>query len=155
MNMLLPDKWKSSLDQLRGELSEVLSRWMRRDNHDDFPALASGFSWGLSLPRVNISEDDDEVTVTAELPGMEKDDFKVELVGSRLSIRGERRHEREKKDRHYHYSEIAYGSFSRSVQLPAEVDADKAKAEYKHGVLTLRLPKTESGKARRIPVRVG
>lgn len=155
MNTLLPDKWRNSLDQLREELSDLLSRWMRRDNHGDFPVPVSEFSWGLSLPRVNVSEDDDEILVTAELPGMDKDDFKVEIVGSRLTIRGERRHEREKKDRHYHYSEIAYGSFSRCVQLPAEVDADKAKAEYKHGVLTLRLPKLESAKARRIPVRVG
>jgi len=104
------------------------------------------------MPTVDMEEDDSEIRVTAEMPGLEKEDFKVEVLGDRLIIRGEKKAEREKREAGYFYSERSYGSFSRSLQLPAEVEVEKAKAEYKNGVLKLRLPKSETAKAKQIKV---
>jgi HSP20 family protein len=104
------------------------------------------------MPALDVVDEGDQVRVTAELPGLEKDDFEVEVNGDRLCIRGERKSDREERKGEYYYSERSYGSFSRSVALPAEVDSDKAKATYKNGVLHITLPKTEAAKGRRITV---
>lgn len=102
-----------------------------------------------------LSETDDEIRVKAELPGMDEKEIQVSVEEEMLTIRGERREERETKKRNYHVSEISYGSYSRTVPLPAPVDAEKAKAKFRRGVLTLTLPKTGGAKAerKRIPVR--
>lgn len=114
------------------------------------------FDWtwpqGETFPRVEVENNEDEVVVRAELPGMNKDDFTTEVTGNRLTIRGERRSEREEKGKNTLYRECTYGSFTRTLPLPAEVDADKAKAAYKNGVLTVKMPKTEAARARRIRV---
>lgn len=104
-----------------------------------------------------LSETDDEIRVKAELPGMDEKEIQVSVEEDEmLTIRGERREERETKKRNYHVSEISYGGYSRTVPLPAPVDAAKAKAKFKHGVLTLTLPKTEQAREarKRIPVTV-
>ncbi|MBE7560382.1 Hsp20/alpha crystallin family protein [bacterium] len=111
---------------------------MRRDNHGDFPVPCPG-PWGLSLPRVDVSEDDDEILMTAELPGMDKDDFKVEIVGSRLTIRVSSGTSARRRTGITTTRGSPTSSFSRLLQLPAEVDADKAK-QIQARVLTLRLP---------------
>lgn len=104
---------------------------------------------------LEVSETDDEIRVKAELPGMDEKDIQVSVQENALIIRGEHREETEEKKRRYHVSEMHYGSFSRTIPLPAEVDAAKAQARFKRGVLTLTLPKTEQAKAasRQIPVR--
>ncbi len=105
-------------------------------------------------PRVDIRETDEEYRVTAELPGLEEKDFEVTLDGDTLTIKGEKRVEGEEKGEGSTHVETSRGSFSRSFQLPIEVDPDAVKAAYKNGVLTLTLPKppeAESG-ARTIPV---
>jgi len=81
-------------------------------------------------------------------------DFSVELSGDRLVLKGEKKANREEKKRDYHYAECSYGSFTRSIPLPCEVDADKASARYARGVLIVTLPKTEAAKARRVKVDV-
>ncbi len=111
--------------------------------------------WDIQYPRLDVENRADEVLVTAELPGMEEKDFNIELSGNRLTIRGERRQSNEKKTGNYTYHECSFGSFTRSVALPAEIDAGKVKADYKSGLLTVRLPKTETAKAKRIPVKTG
>jgi HSP20 family protein len=120
-----------------------------REEENGLPAV---FDWGM--PAMDVVEEDDKVRVTAELPGLEKDDFNVEVVGDRLIIRGEKKTDCEKKEGDYYYSECSYGSFSRSVDLPAEVDVDKAEATYKNGRLSLTLPKTEAAKSKRVKVAV-
>lgn len=105
------------------------------------------------LPAVEMEEDDTEVRVRAELPGLEKDDFKVELTGDRLTIRGEKKNTREEKSGNIHHSEVSYGAFSRSLTLPAEVDPGKVEANYKNGVLAIRLPKTEHARAKPIEIK--
>ncbi len=105
-------------------------------------------------PAVEVVEEDDRILVTAELPGVDQDDVKVELAGDRLILRGEKKSSHEERKGDFYYSERSYGSFSRTVHLPTEVDADRSKGEFRNGELKLTLPKTEEAMARRrrIPV---
>ncbi len=106
-------------------------------------------------PSVDVVEGDEAVEVIAELPGLEEKDFELHLAGDQLTICGEKRAESEESGRGWQRSERSYGVFERTVVLPCEVDADKASAEYKNGVLTVRLPKQPGAAGRRITVESG
>jgi HSP20 family protein len=109
-------------------------------------------------PRTDVSETGDEVLVTAEMPGLEEKDFELNLTGDLLTLKGEKRHEREQKEKgSVHRIERSYGSFQRSIQLPCEVVAEKANAEFRNGVLTVTLPKAPSARrnVHRISVKAG
>jgi HSP20 family protein len=103
-------------------------------------------------PAVDMYEGDEAFTLTAELPGFSKDDVQVEIKDNRLTLRGERKREAEVKEAHYHRVERVYGAFRRSIRLPALVDADKAEAVFKDGVLKLTLPKAEEAKPKPISI---
>jgi len=105
-------------------------------------------------PRVEVTELDDHFEVSAELPGMKREDIKVELNDRILTISGEKQTEHEKKDRSIHLCERIYGSFHRSFRLPSQVKADKINAEFKNGVLKLNLPKVEEAKPKQIAIKV-
>jgi HSP20 family protein len=107
---------------------------------------------GTWTPRTNLTETKDTLTITAELPGLEAKDVDVAVSGDMLTIKGEKTQEKEEKDEYHHLVERTYGSFSRMVRLPAPVAADKIKASFKNGVLTVSLPKTEEAKPKAIPV---
>lgn len=92
-------------------------------------------------PKVNISENDKEVEVSVELPGMEEKDITVELEENSLTVRGERKDENEDKGKDWHRREYSYGSFYRIIDLPAKVEGSKAKAKFKKGILTVNIPK--------------
>jgi HSP20 family protein len=113
-------------------------------------------AFGLSewMPPVDISEDDKEYTLKAELPGMSKDDIKVTVENGVLSITGERQAEKEAKDKKYHRIERSYGSFIRSFTLPEGASADKINAEFKDGILKLHLPKDEKAKSKTVDVKI-
>jgi HSP20 family protein len=104
-------------------------------------------------PALDVEETDDAVIVRAELPGMQPEDFTVEATADRLTIRGEKRLEREHRGRSFYRLERRYGAFVRTVPLPSQVNPDRVEASYSDGVLTVTLPKTEAAKARRIDVR--
>jgi len=105
------------------------------------------------LPRLDVSENDREVVVTAELPGMDEKDVDVSLSNGRLVSSGEKKDQREEKNRAYHLVERSYGSFSRAVDLGEAVDSGKAAAAYKNGILTVTVPKTEAAKPRKISIK--
>ena len=105
------------------------------------------------LPAVDVSETGDKITVKAEIPGMEAKDIEISMVGDTLTIKGEKKAEREEKDENYHLVERSYGSFSRAMKLPAVVDSDKVEATYKNGVLTVVLPKKEEVKPKAIEIK--
>jgi len=109
---------------------------------------------GMWTPRTDVAETKDSVTIKAELPGLEAKDVEVSLSGDMLTIKGEKKQEKEEKDEHHHLVERTYGAFSRMVQLPAPVAADKIKANFKNGVLTVTLPKTEEAKQKAIPITI-
>lgn len=102
---------------------------------------------------VDVVETNDTVVVKAELPGMEPKDVDISVSGGKLTIKGERKAEKEEKGKTFYRMERCYGSFSRTIELPASVEADKAKADYKNGVLEITLPKTEQVKAKKIPIK--
>jgi len=105
-------------------------------------------------PLVDISEDDKEYVVKAELPEMKKEEIKINVLDDVLSISGERKYEKEEKGKKYHRVERAYGSFVRSFTLPEDADGSKVSAEYKDGVLHVRLPKSEKARPKSIEVKV-
>lgn len=106
-------------------------------------------------PRVDVSETDAEVKVTAELPGLDEKDIEVTLEDEALTIKGEKKDEREEKTEQSYHIERTYGSFHRVIPLPAQVETGKVKAGFKKGVLTITLPKTAPQKAsgRKIEIR--
>ncbi|GBD94922.1 18 kDa heat shock protein [bacterium BMS3Abin05] len=107
---------------------------------------------GVWLPAVDISETEHDLIVTAELPGIKKDALKLSVQDNILTIKGEKKQEKETKDENYHRIERSYGAFQRTFSLPAIVDATKIKATFKDGVLKIRLPKKEEAKTKEIPI---
>jgi len=124
------------------------------DSFFNFPSVRSSNSWAF-VPRVDIAEEKDQMRVVAEIPGMEKDDIKVYLENGVLTISGERKPIMERtEDTNYVRCELSSGSFSRSFTLPDHVDTEKITADYKNGLLTIVLPKTEQSKPKEIKVAV-
>lgn len=109
---------------------------------------------GFWLPTLDIEEDKDNFMVKVELPGMKKEEIKISLSGETLTISGERKHESEEKTKTYYRLERSYGRFQRTVNLPAEVDANRTRAAYQDGILTLIMPKSNRGKAKEIAIEV-
>jgi HSP20 family protein len=105
-------------------------------------------------PAIDIEENNGNIMVRAEIPGMKKEDIKVLVRDNMLSVSGERKQEKEIKNKTYHRIERCYGKFVRNITLPSEVDAAKIKATYKDGVLNVTLPKPESIKPKEIDVEI-
>ncbi len=101
---------------------------------------------GTAWPRVDLAETDNDVKITAEVPGMEADDLEVSLADHSLTIRGSKTTEREQRKKDYHLMETYSGSFHRTIPLPVEVDADGVEAYCRNGQLTITLPKTDAGR---------
>lgn len=137
----------------------TLHREMNRLFDEVFDRFEGGvpsvFGRGRSWPSLEVTGGDNEVRVTAELPGMEEKDVEVMVDGDVLTIRGEKRSET--KDEERHFSERSYGRFERSIALPFEVEEDKAQASFQNGVLTVTLPKSAKAqeRGRRIAVNQG
>jgi HSP20 family protein len=106
------------------------------------PAWRSASSFSFSVPAIDMSEDKKAYKISAELPGIDAKDIDVSVSGDMLVLKGEKRQEKEEKDKNYHFSERAYGSFQRAFELPASVDRGKLSADFSKGVLTITLPKT-------------
>jgi HSP20 family protein len=106
-------------------------------------------------PRIAVSETESEIRVDAELPGLSEKDFEVELEGELLTLRGEKRAEREAKSAEFRHVERAYGRLERTIELPCPVEVDKVSASYRQGVLRVTLPKVEAARrgVRQIEVR--
>jgi HSP20 family protein len=105
------------------------------------------------VPAIDLAETDKELVVTAAVPGLKPDDLKITVTGNTLEISAQTTSEQERKDATYHLRERSMTSFSRAVALPKEVVADKAKAEFENGVVTLTLPKVESAQRRSITIK--
>ena len=135
------DRMRKEMDRLWGSFLEVGSR---RRGEDDT-------EW---YPSVDIAETKNVVVVKVELPGMDPKDIDVSLSDGMLTIKGEKKQEREEKEENYHLVERSYGSFTRSVGLPKEVKHDKISASYKNGVLKIVLPKSEEAKQKEVKIKV-
>jgi HSP20 family protein len=141
----VPDVWQS----FRAEMDRLFDRFAGgfgfpslRRMFDIEPAWRSAGSFSFATPAIDMSEDEKAYKISAELPGLDARDIDISLSGDMLVLKGEKRQEKEEKDKNYYVSERAYGSFQRAFELPASVDRDKVAADFAKGVLTITLPKT-------------
>lgn len=138
------------LQSLQQEINRAFDTFWNRFDRSFAPGfLASG------APRTDVSESDDAVEVSIELPGMDEKDIDVSLSNDVLTIRGEKKEEKEEKRKGYYLSERTFGVIQRSIPLPPGVDAEKVEATFRKGVLTVTLPKTAEARenVRRIAVK--
>lgn len=155
------DSESHPLSILRSQIDPLI------DDFSTFPRARSLFDWapvsafggspGLTVPHVDVAENDKTFEVTADLPGVDQKDISVELKDDILTLSGEKKEEVEKKEKDYHLSERRLGSFKRLFRLPPGVDENKASADFKNGVLKIAFPKTPAAqkKNRKIEIRAG
>ena len=120
---------------------------------DDAFTRPISMTGNLSLPAVDMYQTDDELVVKAAVPGVKAGDVQISVTGDVLSIKGETRLKEESKDKAWHIREQHWGSFERRIMLPTDVVADKAKAEFEDGILTITLPKAEEVRPKTITVK--
>jgi HSP20 family protein len=148
-----PDVWRS----FRSEMDRLFDRFgfpSLRRMFDVEPAWRPVSTFSFSAPAIDMSEDDKAYKISAELPGLDPKDVDVSVSGNTLVLKGEKRQEKEEKDKNYHYSERAYGSFQRAFELPASVDHPKIAADFSKGVLTITLPKTPDAQKQQKKIEV-
>lgn len=136
----------TQFNQLRNEISRLLE--------DPFSLMTPDTSFFEGwTPAIEVYEDQEKITVKAEIPGMEPKDIEVSLDGNNLIISGERKEEQENREGETYRSERFFGRFQRSITLPTSVDQNKIQANYKDGVLCIELPKAEEARRKQIPVQ--
>lgn len=135
------------LERMRREMDRLWDSFFERR-----PARAEEVSeW---LPSLDLSETKNEFVVKAELPGIDPKDIDISLTNDILTIKGEKKQEKEEKEENYHLIERSYGSFTRAIRIPGQVQSDKITASFKNGVLKVVLPKTEEAKKKEIKIKV-
>lgn len=141
----------SPLAALRNEMDRLFETFLR----EPFGAIDWPFGGrGAWSPAIDVAESDEEITVRAEMPGIDPKDLDVSISGNHLVLSGEKKESTEDKGKGFSHSESRYGSFRRSVQLPEGVDTQSVDAQYANGVLTMRLKKLRSSAPKRIQVKV-
>lgn len=154
--------WRNK-QRLRNELAERPAADIRTELEHLFGRFF-GDPWGTSrasafsrssgvFPQLDLAETDSDVTIRAEVPGLRPEDMRIDVTGQTLTLAGEKSAEHEERRGEYRYSERQFGSFSRTVTLPAGVDADQVEATHKDGILTIRLAKRAEARPKRIKVR--
>jgi len=133
-----PDMWRS----FRTEMDRLFDRFAGWNMRPFGNILEAGNGNGAPTPVVDITENDTTYEMTAELPGMTEKEIELLLSGDMLTLKGEKRYEKEQNDENFHLSERSYGTFQRSFAVPDGVDRDKVTANFGNGVLTITLPKT-------------
>jgi HSP20 family protein len=141
----------SRLATLRSEMDRLLDSFVREPLAGWEWPFAGGRGWS---PALDVAENDQEVTVRAEIPGVDPKDLEISVAGGQLTLAGEKKESSEKSGKDFYHTETRYGSFRRSVPLPETVDPQQVDAEYANGVLTVRLKKSPSAAAKRIEVKV-
>ena len=134
-----------SLEDIREEMNRVFETSLRRRGN----LLETAFA-----PAIDVIEEKEAFLVKVDLPGLNKDDVNVAIQDNRLTIKGERKYEVEKKDSNFYHHERVHGQFIRTIELPTRVEAGKVLATFKDGVLQVTLPKSEEAKPKEIKVSV-
>lgn len=146
----LVDGWQ----QLYRRAASAITRFTRGEGSEEEQQELALRSAGWGMLPAEVFDDDEKVVVRIEAPGMESDDFDIQVVENYLVISGQKKVERESTEGRYHILERAYGRFERAIPLPEEVVADEASARYRRGVLEVELPKSSASRRRRIEVKV-
>ena len=141
------DLWDpfTNLEDLREEMNRIFDTSLRR---------RGGLMEGAFSPAMDVVEEKDNYLVKADLPGLSKDDVSVTIQDNFLTVKGERKYDAEKKETNYYHRERVHGTFLRTIELPARVDAGKILATFRDGVLHVTLPKSEEAKPKEIKVSV-
>jgi HSP20 family protein len=146
MNLVKWNPWKE-MSVLQNRMNHLLNEPVFRSGGEE-----EELDMGAWYPAVDMFDNDDKIVIKAELPGMKKDDFSVDVKDRVLTLSGERNYDNEVKEENYYRRERTYGRFKRAFHLPADVDADNIKAEFKDGVLRVEIPKPEKQKPKQITV---
>ena len=149
MGMLTPWNPRKEFE----ELEKRMASWFGREpiSLKSDKEMMKVMDW---TPSVDVTEDEKEYLITADAPGVKREDLKVTVADGVLSISGERQYEKEEKGKKFHKVERSYGSFARSFTLPEDADEEQLSAQFKEGVLTVHLPKTAQAKAKTKEVKV-
>ena len=152
---------RRSVPALADTLIEPLSRLRNEVDRlfDDFPARWPSFQFGrfasaMPIPAAEMTETEKAYKLSVEVPGMDAEDIEVSVEDNMLVVSGEKKEEREEKEKGYSYSERSYGAFERRIELPAGADPEKIKAEVRKGVLRITLPKNQKAAAARRRVEI-
>lgn len=130
-----------------------MDRFQREMNRTFDRALSSRYPTIPEFPALNVWRDEAGAVVTAELPGLKLEDIEISVTGDTLTLKGDYAQPEKDEDIRYHRQERRYGKFSRSLQLPFNVDAEKVEASYKNGVLKISLPQSEADKPKKIQIK--
>ncbi|MEF2550109.1 Hsp20/alpha crystallin family protein [Aurantimonas sp. A2-1-M11] len=143
----------SPFETMRNEMDRLFDAFDAGRSRGDLTRPSFDFGWpretvfGGGMPAVDVAEKDGEYEITAELPGLDEKDVEVKLANGMLTIKGEKKEEKEERGKDYYQSERRFGSFMRSFPVPQGVDREKIDANFAKGVLTVRLPKTTEARA--------
>ena len=146
MNLVRWNPWRE-MATLQNRVNHLFNEPFFRSGTED-----EELHMGAWLPAVDMFDDDDRIVIKAELPGMDKKDISVDVENRVLTLSGERNYDSEVKEENYYRRERAYGRFKRAFNLPADVDSDQIKADFKDGVLRVEIPKPEEQKPKQITV---
>ncbi len=146
MNLVRWNPWRE-MSTLQNRINHLFNEPLFRSGQED-----DELNMGSWYPAVDMFENDDKIVIKAELPGMEKKDFSVDVKERVLTLSGERSYDNEVKEENYYRRERAYGKFKRAFSLPSDVDPDKIKADFKDGVLKVEIPKPEAQKPKQITI---
>ena len=147
---LIPWRKKREVPKLKDDIDELFDKFMRSFS-SSLPEIfgVEGEIW----PSVDVLEDKKNIIVKAEIPGMDPSDFDISISDNILTIKGEKKQEKEEKDKNFYMMERQYGTFTRSITLPVEVNEEKVDASYKDGVLKIVIPKVETKKAKTVKIK--
>ena len=146
---LVPFRPFGELERMRNEVDRLWDTFF-----EGRPRTRKAREDGEWLPSLDVSETKSDLVVEAEIPGMDPKDIDISLSDGTLTIKGERKHEKEEKEKDYHLIERSYGTFTRMVRLPKEVKRDKISASYKNGILKVILPKSEEAVTKEVKIKV-
>lgn len=150
---VVPRRELHLFDEMDRMFDTLFHRGLFRPFRETWPEWATAAeTFDLLAPRVDVIDREEEIMVRAEVPGVDKKDLAIDLNGQLLTIRGERHREEKEEKGEYFRAEIARGSFTRTIRLSEEVDFEKARAEFRDGMLEVHLPKTHHTERRRITV---
>lgn len=150
----LVDGWHQLYERASGAITRFVPGASKLNPTEKEQHELARRSSGWGVLAAEVSDDKKCVIVRLEAPGLEPDEIDIQVVNSMLVVRGEKRLQKEHEDGRYHVVECAYGSFERAIPLPAEIDLNNAKANYKHGVLRVELPKLKEQKSTGIKIQV-
>lgn len=136
------------INELHRQMNDLFDDFFEGFGATRWPVLDRSSNQYVFAPSVDVSETDDEITVSADLPGMDEKDIQVTLDNDVLTIRGEKKVEHEEKKRNYHMVERSYGEFHRAIPMPQGIDAEKVKAKFAKGVLTVSVAKKPEAQSR-------